>query len=140
MESKGKKVLLTRSDDSEVLLQPRVDIANQNQASIFVSVHSNAIPNPNITGIETYYYTDRSLLLAQTIHKHLINKLNVPDRKVRKRELFVTRKTLMPSVLIEIGFLTNSTEATLLRSPEYQEKIASAIFDGIIEYFTLVSK
>lgn len=140
LENKGKKVILSRSDDSEVLLQPRVDVANQNQASIFVSIHSNSIPNPDITGIETYYYTDQSLLFAQTLHKHLITKLNVPDRKVRQRQLFVTRKTFMPSVLIEIGFLTNSTEAALLASPKYQEKIASALFDGIIEYFTLVSK
>ena len=138
LENNDYKVVLTRSTDSEVLLQPRVDIANQNKGLLLISIHANSIPNPAITGIETYYYSDPSLTLAQILHKNLITALNVPDRRIRKRELFMTKRPLIPSVLIEVGFLTNATEEQTLSNPAYQRKIAEALFAGIKEYHELI--
>lgn len=129
-------VALTRSHDLEVLLQPRVDVAQQNNAGLFVSVHCNSVaaPQASARGIETYYATPQSKELAETIHRHLIGELGATNRGVRKEGHYVTRHTTMPSVLIEIGFLTNPEEGQLLANPEYQRRIAKAIRDGIQDY------
>jgi N-acetylmuramoyl-L-alanine amidase CwlD len=130
----GYSVLMARADDSEVLLQPRVDVANNNKADLFVSIHCNAMDNASPRGIETYYRTPQSEQFAKYIHKNMIDTLGVPDRGVRLRNLFVTRKTYMPSVLLEIGYITNPTEGANLATVDYQKKVAKAIYKGIKEY------
>ncbi|MEZ0369357.1 MAG: N-acetylmuramoyl-L-alanine amidase, partial [Candidatus Sericytochromatia bacterium] len=103
-----------------------------------VSIHCNSMPpnNTDVHGIETYYTTPQSLELANTLHKYLVTELGAPDRRVRKRGLFVTRKTKMPSVLMEIGFLSNPNEEALLANPAYQRRVAKAIRDGIYDYLS----
>ncbi|HEY9842420.1 MAG TPA: N-acetylmuramoyl-L-alanine amidase [Candidatus Obscuribacterales bacterium] len=138
LENDRIQVVLTREEDLEVLLQPRVDVANLRNADIFVSIHCNSMPpnNTDVHGIETYYTTPQSLELANTLHKYLVTELGAPDRRVRKRGLFVTRKTKMPSVLMEIGFLSNPNEEALLANPAYQRRVAKAIRDGIYDYLS----
>lgn len=142
LENDHIQVLMTRSDDMEVLLQPRVDIANLRNADVFVSVHVNAMPkgNEHVKGIETYYTTPQSRELADTLHGYLVKQLKAQDRRVRKRGLYVTRKTSMPSVLLEIGFLSNPEEEALLDSPQYQRRVAKAIRDGIYDYLARNAK
>lgn len=132
------QVVMTREEDLEVLLQPRVDVANLRHADIFVSIHCNSMPpnNTGVHGIETYYTNPQSLELANTLHKYLISELGVPDRRVRQRGLYVTHKTVMPAVLMEIGFLSNPEEEALLNDPNYQRKVAKAIRDGIYDYLS----
>ena len=130
----GMAVLMARADDSEILLQPRVDVANNNKADLFVSVHCNAMDGSSPRGVETYFRTPQSTNLAKIIHKNMIETLGTPDRGIRVRNFFVIRKTAMPSVLIEIGYITNPTEEALLGSSVYQKKVASAIYKGIKEY------
>lgn len=136
LENDQFKVVLSRGTDAEILLQPRVDVANQRHADLFISVHCNSMPpgNPHIKGIETYYTTPQSLELANILHRRLVGELQSPDRGVRKRNLFVTRKTTMPSVLLEIGFVSNPAEEALLTNPNYQKRVARAIYNGIQEY------
>lgn len=138
LENDNIQVVLTRQEDLEVLLQPRVDVANLRHADIFVSVHCNSMPpnNGHIRGLETYYTTPQSLELANTLHRYLVNELGAVDRRVRKRGLFVTRKTSMPSVLLEIGFLSNPEEEELLSNSGYQRRVAKAIRDGIYDYLS----
>lgn len=142
LENDQIQVLMTRSEDMEVLLQPRVDIANLRDADVFVSVHVNAMPkgNEHVKGIETYYTTPQSRELADTLHGYLVKELKAQDRRVRKRGLYVTRKTSMPSVLLEIGFLSNPEEEALLDSPQYQRRIAKAIRDGLYDYLSRQQK
>lgn len=138
LENDSIQVVLTREEDLEVLLQPRVDVANLRNADIFVSIHCNSMPpnNGHVRGIETYYTTPQSLELANTLHKYLVTETGAPDRRVRKRGLFVTRKAAMPSVLLEIGFLSSPEEEALLASPTYQRRVAKAIRDGIYDYLS----
>lgn len=136
----GIGVLLARSDDSEILLQPRVDVANNNKSDIFVSIHCNAMEGSSPMGVETYFRTPQSTGLAKTMHKNMIKTLNTPDRGIRIRNFFVIRKTTMPSVLIEIGYITNYKEGILLSTADYQKKVAVAIFNGIKEYLGEQSK
>jgi len=128
-------VIMTRSDDSEILLKPRVNIANLNNADIFVSIHCNSTEGPGPMGIETYYRTEQSSTFAKFIHKNLINSLPTIDRGIRIRNFYVIKNTKMPSVLVEIGYLTNKIEASRLSTESYQRDIAKALLNGIKEYF-----
>lgn len=138
LENDRFKVMLTRAEDLEVLLQPRVDVANLRDSDLFISIHCNSMPpnNEHVRGIETYYTTPQSKELADILHQYLVKELNAPDRRVRKRGLFVTRKTKMPSVLLEIGFISNPEEEALLGSSAYQRRVAKAIRDGIYDYLS----
>ncbi len=132
------QVAMTRSEDLEILLQPRVDVANLRNADLFISIHANSMPpgNTHVRGIETYYTTAHSKSLADTLHKYMVKELGAPDRRVRSRGLFVTRRSKMPSVLLEIGFLSSPAEEALLSNPAYQRKVAQAIRDGIQAYLS----
>ncbi|PIQ23013.1 hypothetical protein COW36_01885 [bacterium (Candidatus Blackallbacteria) CG17_big_fil_post_rev_8_21_14_2_50_48_46] len=138
LENDQFKVILTRAEDLEILLQPRVDVANLRNSDLFISIHCNSMPpnNEHIKGIETYYTTPQSKELADVLHQYLVKELGAPDRRVRKRGLFVTRKTKMPSVLLEIGFVSNPEEEALLSSSAYQRRVAKAIRDGIYDYLS----
>ncbi|MBF2053809.1 MAG: N-acetylmuramoyl-L-alanine amidase [Candidatus Sericytochromatia bacterium] len=138
LENDGIQVIMTRAEDVEVLLQPRVDAANLRSADVFVSIHANSMPpgNTHVRGIETYYTTPQSKVFADTLHRYMVTQLGAVDRRVRQRGLFVTRKATMPSVLLEIGFLSSPEEDALLSNPNYQRKVAKAIRDGIHDYLT----
>jgi N-acetylmuramoyl-L-alanine amidase CwlD len=131
----GANVIMARKDDSEILLQPRVDTGLNNNADIFVSIHCNSSTNSSAYGVETYYKTAQSSRLAKTIQKNLVKLSEVFDRGVKTANFFVIKRTTVPSVLIETGFVSNPVEEMLLASVGYQQKIANAIYNGINEYF-----
>lgn len=134
LEEKGIQAVLTRDSDYFVDLQPRVDIAERANADLFVSIHANSLPTrPDISGLETYYF-DSGLRLAQTIHHSLLQNVNIRDRRVRKARFYVLRKSSMPSVLVEVGFVTGREDAPKLTTSAYQEQLAQAIVRGILQY------
>lgn len=131
----GVSVIMARGDDSEIELQPRVDVANNNNADLFVSIHCNALDGNSPMGVETYYRTPQSVDFAKAIHKNMVQTLGTPDRRARgDRNLFVIRKTSMPSVLVEIGYISNRTEEANLANSDHQKKVAQALYKGIKEY------
>ena len=135
MEAGGMSVQMTRMKDLEILLRPRVEMANRNDADVFVSIHANSFGSQHgVNGIETYYFTDESHALAKSIHKSLLQSLGRPDRGVRKNNFYVVHHTKMPAALIELGYLSNAEEEALLASPAYQERAAQAIYAGIKEF------
>jgi N-acetylmuramoyl-L-alanine amidase len=135
LEANGVSAVLTRTEDIEVDLPPRVDLANRLDANLFVSIHANAISlsRPDVNGIETYYYSSGEQL-AETIHDSLIDATGGPDRGVRTARFYVLRNTDMPAVLIEVGFVTGDDDARRLSNPEYRETLAQAIARGILQY------
>jgi N-acetylmuramoyl-L-alanine amidase len=136
LEDKGVNVILTRRDDREIELEPRVAQANRAQADLFVSIHANAISmsRPDVNGIETYYYADQSQALARTIHNSILDATGRPDRRVRTARFYVLRNTAMPAVLLEVGFVTGAEDAPLLSDSDYRQRVAEAIARGILEY------
>lgn len=135
MAAGGISVQLTRLRDVEVLLRPRVELANRQDSDLFISIHANAFPNNRgVAGIETYYFSDQAQPLASAIHKHLVASLKRPDRGVRRNNFYVTHHTKMPAALVEIGYLTNPEEEALLGTSAYQERAAQAIYAGVKEY------
>ncbi|MDJ0625104.1 MAG: N-acetylmuramoyl-L-alanine amidase [Candidatus Caenarcaniphilales bacterium] len=134
---KGRKieVVQTRKDDRFVSLDERVEITKRVKPDLFVSIHCNAMQSTShINGIETYYFTAQSHKLAKILHKHLVQQTKAPDRRVRKARFVVIRETSIPSVLLEVGFLSNYSERKKLKDSNYQNKIAKAVSDGILEY------
>ena len=138
LNARGINAVLTRADDRELDLQPRVNIAERADADVFVSIHSNAISlsRPDINGLETYYYSS-GLSLAQTIHNNILQRTNLSDRGVRRARFYVLVNTSMPAVLVETGFVTGSEDAARFRNPEAVNTIADGITAGILQYLNV---
>lgn len=135
LERNGIQVIMTRDSDYFVTLPGRVTMAQRANADLFVSIHANSAgaSRPEVSGLETYHY-DSGLTLAQIVHSKILQSLNVRDRKVRKARFYVLRKTSMPSILVETGFLTGRDDVAKLRTSAYQNQMAEAIAQGILQY------
>jgi N-acetylmuramoyl-L-alanine amidase len=129
--AKGYRVVMTRDSDVFVSLGARVAIANSYRNAIFVCIHFNATGRRGASGIETYFYDRDSLPLASAIHYYVAGGAPSDNRGVRRRGYYVLRKTRIPAVLVECGFLTNPTEAAYARSASYRQKLAEEIAAGV---------
>jgi len=128
----GYRTIMTRSGDYFVGLGGRCAIANRQSDAIFVSVHFNSAPREGADGIETYYYTGRSGNLAAAVHREVVRAAGTENRGVRRRGFYVIRNTRIPSILCELGFLTNRAEAKRISgSTAHRQKLAEAIARGI---------
>jgi N-acetylmuramoyl-L-alanine amidase len=138
LQDKGINAIMTRSDDREVELEPRVDFADRANADVFVSIHANSISlsRPDVSGLETYYYSS-GLRLAQTIHNSLLERTSLADRGVRRARFYVLVNTSMPAVLVETGFVTGSDDAARFRDPEKVNGIADGIAAGVLQYLNV---
>ena len=131
LSASGYRVVMTRSTDVFVPLGGRVAIANSYRNAIFVCIHFNATGRSGASGIETYFYSRESLPLASAIHYYVTGGAPSANRGVRRRGYYVLRRTSIPAVLIECGFLTNPTEAAYAQSVSYRQKLAEEIAAGI---------
>ncbi|MNJ59194.1 Sporulation-specific N-acetylmuramoyl-L-alanine amidase [compost metagenome] len=129
-------LVLTRDSDTYPTLQERAKLANDLNADIFISIHANA-GSATATGVETYYTRSESLSLANVMHKHLVSSSGLTDRKVRTKNLHVTRETKMPAVLLEFGYLSNKSDDALLATEEFRNRVAEGVAQGIKEYLGL---
>ncbi|MCY7385608.1 MAG: N-acetylmuramoyl-L-alanine amidase [Microcoleus sp. CAN_BIN18] len=135
LEQQGVQAVMTRTDDSEIDLEPRVSLAARVNATLFVSIHANAInmSRPDVNGIETYYF-DNGKDLARVIHASILDGTGARDRRVRQARFYVLRKSSMPSVLLEVGFVTGAEDAAKLSDPAYRSQMAASIARGILVY------
>lgn len=135
LRAAGATVLLTRCDDTFVELDDRVSFANDHQAHLFVAVHCNSVKEqPAACGTETYYHTPQSQAFAECMHTHLVKGLGFDDRGVHDESFVVDSKTLMPSVLLELGFVSSPDEVAQLCKPTVRQQAAAAILAGIKAY------
>jgi N-acetylmuramoyl-L-alanine amidase len=128
---------LTRSNDTFLELDERVAIAEKLKADLFISIHANAINKPSVSGTETYYSRASSKAFADVIHKHLLKGTGLKDRGVKQADYRVIKKTTMPAILLEAGYLTNTTDSQALYSEAVQNRIAEEVVAGIKEYLKL---
>src|SRR3954468_886193 len=131
LQSEGYRVVMTRDSDVFVSLGARVSIANSYRGASFVSIHFNCASRAGANGIETYYYRGDSAGLAQSIHRNVVSGAPTENRGIRRRGFYVLRRTAIPSVLVECGFLTNPTEGSLALDASYRQKLAEQIARGI---------
>ncbi len=128
----GYRVIMTRDSDVFVPLPTRVAIANSHRDAIFVCIHFNSATRSGANGIETYYYGNGSARLAANIHRHVIGIAPTANRGIRRRGYYVLRRTDIPAVLVECGFLTNPYEARLALQSSYRDRLAQSIADGVM--------
>ena len=169
LESRGYRVLLTRSDDRYVELDQRPWIATQAKADLFVSIHFNALPlavAATVSGTETYSMTPQFMLsttlendktmrgtsyagnkqdyantiLSFVLHRQIIRELKTSDRGLKRYRLAVLRSPECPAVLIESAFLSNNVEGKKVGTPEFRQQIAAAMADGIDAYSALLAR
>tara|TARA_A100001388_G_scaffold95668_1_gene69540 strand:+ start:15 stop:1100 length:1086 start_codon:yes stop_codon:yes gene_type:complete len=142
LSNKGVKVRLTRKDEVDLDLPPRVSFANNTNADIFVSIHANASRGKrrDINGLETFYFRGwRGRLLAKRIQKQILKvSPGSPDRGVKQGRFYVIKNTKMPAVLVEIGFLTGRIDSRRLEKTSHRKRLAYAITKGILEYLSKV--
>src|SRR5437660_2065518 len=131
LAASGYRVVMTRDSDVFVPLPTRVAIANSYQNGIFVCIHFNSAKRIGADGIETYFYSRDSLPLASAIHYFVAGGAPSSNRGVRRRGYYVLRKTKIPAVLVECGFLTNPTEAAYAQTASYRQKLAEEIATGV---------
>ena len=165
LEEQGYEVLLTRTADDYGLkdtLENRVVFANNNNADLFISIHQDSFTDPSANGMTIFYDTYRpnvdnigvkvdssgnkydespsraaklSKDLAIALTKSLPDSLNIRNRGSKYANWYVTRNTIMPSLLIECGFLSNPTEAKKISDKSHQSKMASLLVENINTLF-----
>ncbi len=159
LRKEGYKVFLTRSWDTYVELEERIEIARRRGADLFISLHFNAAQPSEVRGSEVYCLTpprtastnakgegantgtlpgnlqnDANLQLAWQIQRALITRMALEDRGVRRARWAVLRPARMPAVLVEGGFMSNPTESRNICSSAWRSQLASALVEGVRSY------
>jgi len=148
----GFNVIMTRIDDEDLAsenaqnrkkedLARRVEILNNTEDAIAVSIHANAIGNTRWSGAQVFY--DAKALENKELATHIMtamrNHIEGLTREQRPiSNIYILRNSQIPTALVEVGFLSNPSEARLLADSEYQQLIAYAIFEGILTYIEFI--
>ncbi len=141
LEAAGANVKMTRTGDTFPSLQGRVDFTNANYGEIFVSIHVNSASNTSAQGTETYYAKStgdmyqEDIDLATFVNNQIVNNVKMKNRGVKEQQYYVIRNTIIPAILVELGFLTNSEDRAKLTSDQYAEMYADSIYKGISQYY-----
>lgn len=154
LELSGVKVIMTRIDDDglyeesdenkkRVDLKKRIEIANEADAQVFVSIHQNSFPESKYKGAQVFYHknSEEGKNLAVYIQANLKENLDVTNKRKSKsnESYYILKQSNIPAVIVECGFLSNYVEAKNLELDLYQQKVAWSIYMGIIEYFNNMS-
>lgn len=141
LENAGAKVYMTRTGDTYPSLQDRVDFTQANYGEIFVSVHVNSAANSSAQGTETYYAIStgdmyqEDIDLATFVNNQIVNNLNMKNRGVKQEQYYVIRNMVIPSILVELGFLTNTEDHNKMTNDQYVNLFAESIYNGILQYY-----
>jgi N-acetylmuramoyl-L-alanine amidase len=164
LQLNGFRTSLTRKDDTFVSLPDRASLANKHDHSIFVSIHFNNSINAAAHGLETFYASqkvaqdpewswaaflprrrplealDTGENLAGLIQTALVTRVEGENRGAKGRAFYVIRHTRAPAVLVECGFISNPFEAKLIATPEYRERLAMAVAEGVVQFSNTMPK
>jgi N-acetylmuramoyl-L-alanine amidase len=132
LRAAGFKTVMTRNGDVFVPLDRRAGISNRQRNALFVSVHFNHANRRSARGTETYYKASVARRTAGHIQRALDEIPGLKSRGVKTANFRVLRKARYPAVLVECGFLSNSSEADRCGSPVFREQLATKIAEGLI--------
>lgn len=153
LEQSGATVVLTRSDENGIYkldaksirekkisdTKQRVDIGNNSEADIYVSVHLNYYQDGKYSGWQTFYQgsSEKSKTLATIIQSELNNNFNKVNKRtpMQIKGVYIMDKVKIPAVIVECGFLSNAEEEKILQQDSYQNDLAWGIYTGIQHYF-----
>ncbi len=130
------KVYMTREDDDTISLYYRPELANEIGVDLFVSFHNNSATVTSARGAEVHYYLDEiSYELAVNTVNRIVEYTGMPNRGAKSSNFVVLRESEMPAILLEPGFMSNTTDAAMLASSSFTEKYAQAVYESIVEFF-----
>lgn len=152
LEANDIRVVMTRESD-EMLgqdesssskkmqdMRARVNLIEENQPALVVSVHQNSYPSPEVHGAQVFYYqgSTEGSRLAELLQTSLITLVDPENTRQIKADssYYLLKNVSVPMVIVECGFLTNPEEAAKLTQEEFQDRIAWAIHMGILQYLT----
>lgn len=144
LEESGTITFLTRADEDSVGDTKREDMKNRKlirdieDSDMYVSIHLNSFPQASVKGAQTFYSSnEESKKLAEFVQKKLKEIVEPSNNRVAKElsTVYLLKNTKNPSIIVECGFLSNSEELNKLQDDIYQEKLAWAIYLGIIDYY-----
>lgn len=141
LEKNGANVIYTRDDDTFLELYERTGISNASDADMFISVHQNSSTSRSARGSEVYFNTaynfngPKSQILSDMIQNSLTKQAGTYDRGTNTANFYVLKHNELPSVLVELAFVSNPTEETKLRSEAFRKTAAQGIFNGVANYF-----
>ena len=150
LEKEGFEIVLTRNSDATMApmdskspkkedMIARANLIEQTNPIFTVSIHQNSFPDASVNGPQLFYYTNsvEGKLLADTIQTTMNEQLKPEKPRVSQfnNAYFLLKNTPTPIVIVECGFLSNANEADLLIQESYQQKIAQAVFDGVLSYY-----
>lgn len=135
LKTAGANVVMTRNTDSYLSLSSRVGMSHTHAADAFVSIHFDSILDSSVRGMTSYYYHNYQQNLATAVGKEVASFTKLKDRGVRYGDYHVLRENKRASVLLELGYLSNSAEETLVNSVSYQANAATGIYQGLAKYF-----
>jgi N-acetylmuramoyl-L-alanine amidase len=138
LQNRGAKVIMTRTDDVDVDLALRVNKIEQEEPTLAISIHYNALPDNgdaiNTSGIGSFWYNPQAQDFSKFINAYIAKKLNRQDYGVYWNNLALARPTVSPSVLLELGFMINPVEFEWIIDQQQQKLLATTLADGITEW------
>lgn len=134
LEQQGAQVIILRTDDSDVDLVERSDLSNEAEVDVFLSIHYDSIDDV-LNGTTTYYYHEYDASLANAVNNALA-ALPLTNNGARFGDFSILRENTRPALLLELGYLSNQGDLTLIQSETYQNQVTDAIVTGLQNYFS----
>lgn len=131
LKKMGYNTVLTRRSDYFVSLPSRMAMANKYRRAIFISIHYNYTWKRHVSGIETFYHSRQSKRLADEVHRGMMKRVKVTDRGVKHARYYVIRNCKLPAILVEGGFVSNSSERSRMKTAWFRDAVARGIADGV---------
>jgi N-acetylmuramoyl-L-alanine amidase len=142
LAKRGAKVVMTREDDRDVSLVERMVIISKEEPAISLSIHHNSLPDngdaEKTKGFSSFWYHPQGHSVAVFLHNYVVKNLRKPSAGVFWNNLALTRPSAAPSVLLELGFMSNPDEFEEIVNPQAQKKMANTLANGITEWFKMV--
>jgi N-acetylmuramoyl-L-alanine amidase len=135
LKASGANVFLTRSNDSFLPLPSRVRMASVHQSDAFISLHYDSNLDRSVRGMTGYYYHSFQKDLAESVYYSTNAQTKLKSRGVRSGDYHVVRENQRQAVLMELGYLSNPAEEMTMRSSQFQESVATGIYNGLAKYF-----
>jgi N-acetylmuramoyl-L-alanine amidase len=135
LRDEGATVIMTRTGDYFVPLDDRVRISQEYNTHAFISLHYDAFPMISINGTSTYFNSGADRELAEAMQPSLSSNLDLHNRGVMRGNYRVLRNNSAPSVILELGFMSNPNDLAVIQTEEYHDSVAEAVADGLKNYF-----
>ncbi|WP_256208548.1 N-acetylmuramoyl-L-alanine amidase [Paenibacillus sp. CF384] len=134
LTEQGAAVVMTRQDDTTISLKARTEVAQAENADLFISIHFDAYQTRDVYGMTTYFNKPQDQEIAEIMHDQLFKQdMHTKDRGVQFGNYYVIRENTKPAVLLELGYISNLNEEAAMQTETFQDQISSAITSGVIE-------